>query len=252
MTWNTNPYQPQPMQDTNEDIPSLGNLINGAGGKAFFNQNTQPGATVSGVIEKVETRRKLNYQTKQPEVSKKGRPKYEVVITIATTLHEDMDDDGRRNIYINLWGVQQDALRDACRAAGVKEPHEGDTFTATFTGLGQPFAPGMSAPKLYQYRIEKAGNPILAQAMSEPTQQQHPAQMQQPQQPMQQQPTLDPIQVTGLRNMGKTDQEIAAMLNVPVQMVNAIPGQTRTMGSENTDGFGSGPVQVGSDAGDDF
>ena len=238
MTW-TNNYQPQaqgePQQGT--PIPSLGKLINGGGGKAFFNAESQPGATITGTISKVEARQKLDYQTKQPMVSKKGNPKYEMVVTITTSLREDPDDDGNRNIYINLWGTQLDAIRDACRKAHVEEPKEGDRFTATFTGMGQPFAPGMSAPKLYEYRIEKPANPVIAQALNMPTGTSAPQALQTPQggYVQAQTPHVDAMQVTSLRNMGKSDQEIAQLLGVPLNAVTRIAGQARVQGSEMND-----------------
>lgn len=222
-------YGQQQAPTTQVDVPDLTQLINGQGGKAFFNADSQPGATITGTVEAVKAKQSIDFQTKQPAFSKSGKPKFEIVVTLATSLREDPDDDGRRNIYIKCWGTQADALRDACRKAGVSAPQEGDKFTATFTGMGQPFAPGMSAPKLYEYRIEKGADPQVMQAMNTIAPQQQsagqPAQAQQP-------PHVDAMQVTGLRNMGKSDQEIANLLGVPLAAVTRIAGQARVQGSE--------------------
>lgn len=212
------------------DVPDLTQLINGQGGKAFFNADSKPGATITGTVEAVKAKQSIDFQTKQPAFSKSGKPKFEIVVTLATSLREDPDDDGRRNIYIKCWGTQADALRDACRKAGVPAPQEGDKFTATFTGMGQPFAPGMSAPKLYEYRIEKGADPQVMQAMNSTAPQQ--AQQQSEQFGQAQPPHVDAMQVTGLRNMGKSDQEIANLLGVPLAAVTRIAGQARVQGSE--------------------
>ena len=219
-------YGQQQVPTPQVDVPDLTQLINGQGGKAFFNADSQPGATITGTVEAVKAKQSIDFQTKQPAFSKGGKPKFEIVVTLATNLREDPDDDGRRNIYIKCWGTQADALRDACRKAGVPAPQEGDKFTATFTGMGQPFAPGMSAPKVYEYRIDHKPPVSFTQPenVPQPTPQQQAA--------GQPAPHVDAMQVTGLRNMGKSDQEIAQLLGVPLNAVTRIAGQARVQGSE--------------------
>ena len=152
--------------------------------------------------------------------SQKGNPKYEALITVQTSLQEAPDDDGRRTIYINMWGVQQDAIRKACEAAKCEGPVEGDTFTATYVGLGQA-QPGMSAPKLYEYRIDHKPPVSFTQPENTPQQQAMPQQgVQQPQ------AHVDPMTVTQLRNAGKTDDEIARLLGVQPVDVMRVPGRT--------------------------
>ena len=149
--------------------------------------------------------------------SQKGNPKYEALITVQTSLQETPDDDGRRTIYINMWGVQQDAIRKACEAAKCEGPVEGDTFTATYVGLGQA-QPGMSAPKLYEYRIDHKPPVSFTQPENAP----QPTPQQGVQQP---QAHVDPMTVTQLRNAGKTDDEIARLLGVQPVDVMRIPGR---------------------------
>lgn len=140
------------------------------------------------------------------------------------------------------------------------EVRPGDRFTATFTGFGEA-KPGMNAPKLFEYVIEhqspadlamnqpqqpgmqqaQPGIPAAAvraqQPMQAPNQGYAPAPVdpwnpptqQQPQQPVQpvqlgqlQQPQADPMKVNQLKAMGKSPQEIATLLGVPVEAVTAI------------------------------
>ena len=231
MTWN-NQYTPQfqqpqygqpqqgyaPQEEPTAPAPSFGQLLKSGGGKAAFNKDSMPGTIVTGTVVDIKTRQKKEYGTGKPMFSQKGNPKYEALITVQTNLQEAPDDDGRRTIYINMWGVQQDAIRKACEAAKCEGPVEGDTFTATYVGLGQA-QPGMSAPKLYEYRIDHKPPVSFTQPENAP----QPT----PQQGVQQsQAHVDPMTVTQLRNAGKTDDEIARLLGVQPVDVMRVPGRT--------------------------
>ena len=204
------PYgQPQTPQQPMAEAPSFSQLLKNGGGKAAFTKDSMPGATVTGTVLSVKTRQKKEYKTGNLMFSQNGNPKYEALVTVQTNLHDAPDDDGRRTIYVNMWGLQQDAMRKACEAAKCEGPVEGDTFTATYTGLGQA-QPGMSAPKLYEYRIDH----------------QPPVSFTQPENaPQQPQAHVDPMTVTQLRNAGKTDDEIARLLGVQPVDVMRIPGR---------------------------
>lgn len=220
------PYgqQPAPQQPMVE-APSFSQLLKNGGGKAAFTKDSMPGATVTGTVLSVKTRQKKEYKTGAPMVSQTGNPKFEALITVQTNLHDAPDDDGRRTVYINMWGSQQDAMRKACEAAKCEGPVEGDTFTATYTGLGQA-QPGMSAPKLYEYRIDHQPPVSFTQPESAP--QSQPMQ----QQGVQQQAHVDPMTVTQLRNAGKTDDEIARLLGVQPVDVMRVPGRTAAAAAE--------------------
>ena len=231
MTWN-NQYAPQfqqpqygqpqqgyaPQEEPIAPAPSFGQLLKSGGGKAAFNKDSMPGTIVTGTVVDIKTRQKKEYGTGKPMFSQKGNPKYEALITVQTSLQETPDDDGRRTIYINMWGVQQDAIRKACEAAKCEGPVEGDTFTATYVGLGQA-QPGMSAPKLYEYRIDHKPPVSFTQPENAP----QPTPQQGVQQP---QAHVDPMTVTQLRNAGKTDDEIARLLGVQPVDVMRVPGRT--------------------------
>lgn len=171
------------------------------------------------------------------------------------------DDDGRRTVYIKGFGLQRHAWLQALHNAGLRKAAEvrpGDRFTATFTGFGEA-KPGMNAPKLFEYVIEHQSPADLAmnqpqqpgmqqpqqgyaqqqyapqQPMQAPNQGYAPAPVdpwspptqQQPQQPAQPvqlgqpQQQADPMKVNQLKAVGKSPQEIAALLGVPVEAVTA-------------------------------
>lgn len=146
--------QRQPAQ-----LSSLGDLLAGNSAKAYFGANSQPGDTVTGVIEKIETTQVNDFQTKQPAFWNDGRPKEQIHVIIQTQLRDPSveEDDGRRSLWVKGWGIQLKAFRDACRQAGVKIPKPGDTITERFVGLGQR-GDAPQPPKVFEFHIEPASS----------------------------------------------------------------------------------------------
>lgn len=254
--------QRQPAQ-----LSSLGDLLAGNSAKAYFGADSQPGDSVTGVIEKIETTQVNDFQTKQPAFWNDGRPKEQIHVIIQTQLRDPSvdDDDGRRSLWIKGWGIQLKAFREACRQAGVKIPKPGDTVTERFVGLGQR-GDAPQPPKVFEFHIEPASSVNSLVNGSQPQQpvqpgfQQPPQQQYAPQQPMQtpnqgyQQPPVDPrnpptqqqpqqpaqpvqlgqpqqqadpMKVNQLKAVGKSPQEIAALLDVPVEAVTAVTDQAQ-------------------------
>ena len=201
--------QRQPAQ-----LSSLGELLAGNSAKAYFGANSQPGDSVTGVIEKIETTQVNDFQTKQPAYWNDGRPKEQIHVIIQTQLRDPSvdDDDGRRSLWIKGWGIQLKAFREACRQAGVKIPKPGDTITERFVGLG-PRGDAPQPPKVFEFHIEPASSvnslvngsqpqqPVQQGSQQPPvqqSQQDYPQQQYAPQQPTQtpnqgcQQPPVDP------------------------------------------------------------
>lgn len=170
--------QRQPAQ-----LSSLGELLAGNSAKAYFGANSQPGDSVTGVIEKIETTQVNDFQTKQPAYWNDGRPKEQIHVIIQTQLRDPSvdDDDGRRSLWIKGWGIQLKAFREACRQAGVKIPKPGDTITERFVGLGQR-GDAPQPPKVFEFHIEPASSVNNLVNGS------------QPQQPVQQAPQQPPVQ----------------------------------------------------------
>lgn len=267
-------YQPQQRQPA--QLSSLGDLLAGNSAKAYFGANSQPGDTVTGVIEKIETTQVNDFQTKQPAFWNDGRPKEQIHVIIQTQLRDPSveEDDGRRSLWVKGWGIQLKAFRDACRQAGVKIPKPGDTITERFVGLGQR-GDAPQPPKVFEFHIEPAPSvnslvngsqprqPVQQGSQQPPvqqSQQDYPQQQYAPQQPMQtpnqgyQQPPVDPwnpptqqqpqqpaqpvqlgqpqqqadpMKVNQLKAVGKSPQEIAALLGVPVEAVTAVTDQAQ-------------------------
>lgn len=265
-------YQPQQRQPA--QLSSLGDLLAGNSAKAYFGANSQPGDTVTGVIEKIETTQVNDFQTKQPAFWNDGRPKEQIHVIIQTQLRDPSveEDDGRRSLWVKGWGIQLKAFREACMQAGVKTPKPGDTITETYIGLGER-GNAPQPPKVFSFRIEPASSvnslvngsqpqqpvqqapqqPVMQQPQQGYAQQQYapqqpmqapnqgyapapvdpwnpPTQAQQPAQPVQfgqPQQQADPMKVNQLKAVGKSPQEIAALLGVPVEAVTAVTDQAQ-------------------------
>ena len=267
-------YQPQQRQPA--QLSSLDELLAGNSAKAYFGANSQPGDTVTGVIEKIETTQVNDFQTKQPAFWNAGRPKEQIHVIIQTQLRDPSveDDDGRRSLWVKGWGIQLKAFREACMQAGVKTPKPGDPITERFVGLGQR-GNAPQPPKVFEFHIEPASSvnslvngsqpqqpvqqgsqqPPVQQSQQDYPQQQYapqqptqtpnqgyqqppvdpwnPPTQQQPQQPAQPgqlgqpQQQADPMKVNQLKAVGKSPQEIAALLGVPVEAVTAVTDQAQ-------------------------
>lgn len=198
-------YQPQQRQPA--QLSSLDELLAGNSAKAYFGANSQPGDTVTGVIEKIETTQVNDFQTKQPAFWNDGRPKEQIHVIIQTQLRDPSveDDDGRRSLWVKGWGIQLKAFREACMQAGVKTPKPGDTITETYVGLGER-GNAPQPPKVFSFRIEPANgvNNLLNGDQPQQPVQQAPQQpvMQQPQQGYAQQQSVTPQQPQQTPNQG--------------------------------------------------
>jgi hypothetical protein len=215
-------YQPQQTQSqAPAKLESLDELLSGSGAKSFFNADSQPGQSVTGVLDLIETSQMRDFQTKQPAYWNDGRPQMQIHIVLQTTLHDPSieDDDGRRSLWIKGWGIQLKAFREACRQAGVKAPKQGDTITATFTGLGER-GNAPQAPKVYAYQITPSNsvaqlvNPQLAQTAPQQPVGQFP---QQPAQSSQQQPQPRQQYAPPQQPMGQYQPQQPVPPQMPVQ-----------------------------------
>ena len=224
-------YQPQQRQPA--QLSSLGELLAGNSAKAYFGANSQPGDTVTGVIEKIETTQVNDFQTKQPTFWNDGRPKEQIHVIIQTQLRDPSveDDDGRRSLWVKGWGIQLKAFREACMQAGVKTPKPGDTITERFVGLGQR-GNAPQPPKVFEFHIEPASSVNSLVNGSQPQQpvqqgsQQPPVQQSQQDYPQQQ---YAPQQPTQTPNQGYQQPPVNPW-NPPTQQQPQQPAQSVQLG----------------------
>ena len=199
------------------------------GSKSFFNLHSEPGDTVTGTIAKVDVKQVTNYKTKEPEFFPSGDPKKQVILTLQTSLREDADDDGKRSVYIPLWGGKKAALADAMRAAGMKEASTalalGNTFTARFVGEERKHGKdGSYTEKIYEYAIQAASTAALNEAMAPaaPVAPAAPAPAPQPAAPAPAAQAPQQVDVPALIRAGLDDQSIASAAGLDASVVAQI------------------------------
>lgn len=130
-----------------------------SGGGSFLKWET-PGTSYTGTITEVVLRQARKYESTEPDFWDDGSPKMQVVLTLATAYRDpgNADDDGTRQLSINLWSGQKKALVAACKAAGVAEPEAGQKFTAThLEGIGNA-----KSPRVFEYTLAAGPSGVAA------------------------------------------------------------------------------------------
>lgn len=181
-----------------------------------------------------------------------GRPKQKVAIVIQTNERDPQreGDDGRRGVYIKMWGDQWRSMVKAVEDAGDDDIRPGGYFGARFVGIEPATQKGMSDAKIMEYRYQKPGalagqggiqsGEQVNQSTGEITPAQQPAQQQQVQQPVAQQPAapaeqpasapaqFDTAMVQNLIAVGLDDNKINELTGAPVPAIAAIRSMPRT------------------------
>jgi hypothetical protein len=151
-------------------VTDINDFLFQGGAKAF--QFNDIGDSVEGRVVNAELRQQTSIEGNKLTWDN-GDPRMQLVITLATKLHDNDDDDGQRTIYAKggrydtatgEGSSMRDAIADAVRTMGEKRLEEGDELVVAFTGLGQAKR-GYSAPKLYTAGFRKAKAGVDAAAL---------------------------------------------------------------------------------------
>ncbi|HEU4544477.1 MAG TPA: hypothetical protein VFR23_25325 [Jiangellaceae bacterium] len=128
-------------------------LLGGGGKSAAFDTI---GDSISGTITaEPEVRQQTDIQSGKPQTWDNGDPKYQLVVTLQTTLRTDDEDDGVRNLYIKgskKPGTRSlhDAVATAVRNAGADGLAKGGVLTVRFVGEEPSQTRGFNPRKLYE------------------------------------------------------------------------------------------------------
>lgn len=113
----------------------LDEFFSGGGGpKAISWKDAKVGASITGVILKVDLRDKLNKKTNAPELNAYGKPKKVLILTLATDMRdpEIEGDEGYRRAF--LQGNAQWEFKNFLRTNGFAKPLKGGRFKQTLVG----------------------------------------------------------------------------------------------------------------------
>jgi hypothetical protein len=128
-------------------------LLGGGGKSAAFDTI---GDSISGTITaEPEVRQQTDIQSGKPATWDNGDPKYQLVITLQTTLRADDEDDGIRGVYIKgskRAGTRSlhDAVATAVRNSGADGLAKGGVLTIRFVGEEPSQTRGFNPRKLYE------------------------------------------------------------------------------------------------------
>lgn len=179
-----------------------------AGGGTYLKWE-HPGTSYTGTITDVTLRQARKYESTELDTWDDGTPKMQIVVTLATEYRDasQPDDDGTRQLSINLWSGQKKALVAACKAAGVPEPARGMQFTATHvSGVGNA-----KAPRVFEYVLAAGPSPVAGLLDTQPA-----VEAPQP-------ASATPIeQARSLLALGVTPAEVAAATGLPETVVAAL------------------------------
>lgn len=142
-------------------------------GRSIFSKDTPPGTTITGTITDAAMRQVTKFGSTEPDYFQSGDPKMQIILTLKTDLHDDVDDDGTRAAYIKLWGSQKAALAKAIETAGCAKASQilipGTIFKATFHGKeSRSSKNGSFTENVYSYQLQKGAPVGIDQAITHP------------------------------------------------------------------------------------
>jgi hypothetical protein len=115
---------------SDQDIVS--SVYDGGGAKGIT-WGDVAGQFVDGTITRIRQVQDKDFNTEEPAVWSDGSPKMVVILTLQTTLEDDDEDDGRRDVWLrgNQHTAFRDALQDAFRPLK-RKPTDSDIIGARF------------------------------------------------------------------------------------------------------------------------
>lgn len=148
------------MVDINVALPSINDLLNGKSVPSISFKDAKVGDSFTGTIVGAEVAQVRNYETGDPEFWEDGKPKTQIVVTLATTYSDNAEDDGERKVY--LFGQKLQAAKAALKEAGLDRLENGTKFTITYSGTKPSSNKKYNDVKLYSISLVKGtSNPAV-------------------------------------------------------------------------------------------
>lgn len=142
------------------NLPDPNSLLNGKSVPSISFKDAKVGDAYTGTITALETAQVRNYESGEPEFWEDGNPKLQIVVTLATTYGDGVEDDGERKVY--LFGQKLQAAKAALKEAGLQKLEIGSSFTITYSGTKPSSNKKYNDVKLYSIAIVKGtSNPAV-------------------------------------------------------------------------------------------
>jgi hypothetical protein len=149
--------QPQSQQFDSEPVAAEENLW--ATPTKSISWDVEPPMTIEGVVISTERAQQTGIKDKKPLTWADKRPRLKNIITLQTDMHDDEDDDGIRQLHVNIPGGLYAGIMDAIKASGRKTMRAGYHLAVTFTHSKEPEQKGMSGQKVFEALITPDDEP---------------------------------------------------------------------------------------------
>ncbi|MFB8393707.1 hypothetical protein [Streptomyces yangpuensis] len=147
----TTPHQP----------PSADDLLMGGGGPPSAKFPVLGYENAGRIVGKPTVDQQRDYDTDEPLYWADGKPRWQIVVTLATGERdpEIKDDDGIRRLFVK--GQMKTAVQAALKAVKADGLEDGGHLTVTYTADGEQKNPKKHPPKQYTARYVSAANAEL-------------------------------------------------------------------------------------------
>ena len=136
--------------------PTSKDLLGGAAAGVKFES---PGDMVEGIVISWLVKPVTKMGTGEIDTFPSGDPKYQIIVTLQTTLRNDIDDDGKRTVYIK--SHMMSAFKTALAATGADDLEKGAWTRIIYTGLGEAQR-GLNPPKMFTAEYKRPSAQVLA------------------------------------------------------------------------------------------
>jgi hypothetical protein len=191
------------------NLPDPNDLLSSKSVPSVSFKDAKVGDSFTGTITDLETAQVRNYDSGEPEFWDDGKPKLQIVVTLATDYIDPTleADDGTRKVY--LAGQKLTAAKQAMKEAGIQKLEKGFQFTIAYVGSKPSSNKKYNDVKLYGITIVPSKSNMAVDALLADTLGATPAKEEAT-------PLTDEqkTKITKLSAAGFSDEEIAEALGV--------------------------------------
>lgn len=192
------------------NLPDPNDLLSSKSVPSVSFKDAKVGDSFTGTITDLETAQVRNYDSGEPEFWDDGKPKLQIVVTLATDYLDPTleGDDGTRKVY--LAGQKLTAAKQAMKEAGIQKLEKGFQLTIAYVGSKPSSNKKYNDVKLYGITIVPSKSNVAVDALLADVLDAKPATAEAKETLTEDQKT----KITKLSNAGFDDAEIAEAIGV--------------------------------------